>query len=70
MYDAALAESGDDKLSAALGRNVLGGAEEMQAAAGQLAAYVRAADRALAAQAGQAIARGDVSFPVPEEIAA
>jgi cytochrome b pre-mRNA-processing protein 3 len=67
-YNAALADGGDEKLVSALDRNVFGGAGNTQAAR-QLARYVRAADRALFAQSPSEIARGEVVFPVPEEIA-
>ena len=67
VYDAALAEPQDDKLVAALKRNVFSDAENSQAK--PLAHYVRAADRALAAQAASAVARGEVTFPAPEEAA-
>ncbi len=67
-YNAALADIGDGKLVSALGRNVFGGAENTQAAR-QLARYVRATDRALAAQSPAQIARGEVVFPEPEDIA-
>lgn len=66
-YNAALADSGDEKLVSALDRNVFGGAENTQAAR-RLARYVRSADGALAAQSPAEIARGEVVFPEPEEI--
>ncbi|MDP4023624.1 ubiquinol-cytochrome C chaperone family protein [Methylobacterium sp. NEAU 140] len=70
-YDAALAAADDAALAAALARNVLGGAPDGDAAA--LAAYVRAADAALAgADLDALLARGDggdggeQGLPLPE----
>jgi cytochrome b pre-mRNA-processing protein 3 len=67
VYDAALADPQDEQLIAALKRNVFGDAETAEAKS--LASYVRAADRALAAQAAAAVAGGEVTFPAPEETA-
>jgi cytochrome b pre-mRNA-processing protein 3 len=67
VYDAALADAQDEQLVAALKRNVFGDAET--AGAKVLARYVRAADRALAAQQTSAIALGEITFPAPEEVA-
>lgn len=67
-YDRALADPEDEKLAAALARNVFGGSESLTGEAARLAHYVRAADRGLAAQPAQAIALGDAKFPEPEEI--
>jgi len=67
VYDAALADPQDEQLVAALKRNVFNDAENTEVKS--LARYVRAADRALAAQDASAIARGEVMFPAPEEAA-
>ncbi len=67
VYDAALADARDEPLVTALKRNVFNDAENSEAKS--LARYVRAADRALAAQDAYAIARGEVTFPAPEEAA-
>jgi len=67
VYNAALAENGDEMLVSALERNVFAGAENTHAAR-QLARYVRATDRALAAQSQPEIAQGEIVFPEPEEI--
>lgn len=61
-YDAALADSGDEELAAALQRNVFG---EQPAGARSLALYVRAADARLRSQPDDALARGTVDFPDP-----
>lgn len=66
-YDTALADPEDEKLAAALARNVFVGAES-SAAAARLARYVRAADRSLATQSPDAIVQGDAKFPKPEEV--
>jgi cytochrome b pre-mRNA-processing protein 3 len=67
VYDAALADAQDEQLIAGLKRNVFSDAEISKAKS--LARYVRAADRALATQAASAVARGEVTFPAPEEAA-
>lgn len=67
VYDAALADTQDEQLIAALKRNVFGDAENSEAK--PLARYVRAADRALAAQQTSAIALGEITFPAPEGVA-
>lgn len=67
VYDTALSDTQDEQLVAALKRNVFGDAETAEATV--LARYVRAADRALAAQPATAVARGEVIFPAPEEVA-
>ena len=64
-YEAALADGDDDKLSGALARNVYGAQASELVSAGALAAYVRRAVAALAAQDGQAFLGGTVSFPEP-----
>lgn len=66
-YDAALAAPDDAPLAAALGRNIL----EVDAAVGAdhaqaLAAYVRAAARALAETPFETLARGALDLPAPE----
>jgi cytochrome b pre-mRNA-processing protein 3 len=66
-YDAALAQSDDAALIAALHRNVLSGKVGTEAAAEMLARYVRHADRALAALDLQAILRSDFSLAAPLE---
>jgi cytochrome b pre-mRNA-processing protein 3 len=60
-YDAALEARDDGPLRAVLARNVLGGAPE----AGGLAAYVRAADAALAGADLDALLRQGPPFPEP-----
>ena len=62
-YEAALAEPGDAALAVALGRNVYAAAGDPPAGAGRLAAYVRAADAALAAEAGADVMAGRLDFP-------
>jgi len=69
-YDAALAAPDDAPLVAAIARNVFGAAGGAERQAMHLARYVRSADRKLAAQPAETIARGEIEFPVPEEIAA
>jgi cytochrome b pre-mRNA-processing protein 3 len=64
-YRAALAAADDQLLAAALDRNVFAGAGGAEAAV-RLAAYVREADRRLAAQDG--FERAQVSFPDPREV--
>jgi cytochrome b pre-mRNA-processing protein 3 len=64
-YDAALAESGNDGLAAALLRNVYGG--NTKASARELAHYVRRSVAELAAQEAAEIARGHTRFPAPLE---
>lgn len=66
-YDAALAETDDAALATALARNIL----EVDAAADgphprALAAYVRAAARALAETPFETLARGALDMPAPE----
>jgi len=62
-YEAALAAPGHEELAAALARNVYGAA---RAGGEQLADYVRAAMRTLAAVDGVALQRGELSFPDPQ----
>jgi cytochrome b pre-mRNA-processing protein 3 len=69
-YDAALAGSDDPLLDATLARNIFGGASGPAQGERKIAAYMRAAVRDLAAQDGQALARGEVGFPDPSTVAA
>lgn len=67
VYDAALAESGDQALAAALQKNVYGnngGASNSES----LAKYVRKVASALAQQDTAIIASGTVEFPGPDEV--
>ena len=64
-YERAL--EGEGSLEEALGRNVFG--EEGAAGARPLAAYVRRAERELAAQGTEGLRRGVVRFPDPGETA-
>jgi cytochrome b pre-mRNA-processing protein 3 len=66
-YRTALATAGDEPLAAVLQRNVFAGAAE-EDAAGRLAAYVREAERGLAAQSGEGLARARLAFPDPEQV--
>jgi len=66
-YDAALQETGEAVLAAALARNVFGKPEPVSAAAERLARYVRRFQATLVAQADASIARGEIAFPRPEE---
>ena len=66
-YRAALAETSDRALIAALARNIHGGAEDD--AASRLAAYMRLAIRDLAAQPVERLAGGTVHFPDPVMVA-
>ena len=68
-YDRALAADGDTELAAALARNVLGG-QTPPAAAGRLAAYVRAAADRLDATPVADFEQGRLGFPDPATIAA
>jgi cytochrome b pre-mRNA-processing protein 3 len=62
-YEAGLA--GDDSaLAGALARNVFGTVSEAQSAAGDLAAYVRSAVRALESRSAADLLAGDISFKV------
>ena len=65
-YAAALAAPEDGPLSQALARNVFAAAAD---GAHRLAGYVREAERELAAQDGEAINRGELRFPDPEQVA-
>jgi len=66
-YRAALAETSDRALIAALARNIYGGAQDD--AASRLAAYMRLAVRDLAAQPVERLAGGTVHFPDPVMVA-
>jgi cytochrome b pre-mRNA-processing protein 3 len=68
VYDAALAQSGDTELAAALQRNIFSGEAGKATQASHLAAYVRAADHMLAKQPAGVIASGKVTFPEPEDV--
>jgi cytochrome b pre-mRNA-processing protein 3 len=67
-YDLALAGSDAAALAAALARNIYEGASFQKAA--RLAAYVRAADGALAGLGDGALGAAALNFPDPEAIAA
>ena len=62
-YEAGLAAHGLEQLAQALARNVHEGASAQDAS--RLAAYMRDAADALAAQDGAALRRGSVAFPEP-----
>lgn len=65
-YDGALAAADDAPLEAALARNLFPGADAPPTAPA-LARYVRRAVAHLAAQPVDALARGDLDFPAPDE---
>lgn len=65
VYDAGLAEEGEDALAEALARNVYAKAAEHRVAAARLAAYVRQAVAMLDEQSLDDLARGNVRFPEP-----
>ena len=65
VYEAALAAPDRGALAATLARNVFGA--PAAPGAGQLAGYVREAVRHLAAQDAQALSRGVVGYPDPDE---
>jgi cytochrome b pre-mRNA-processing protein 3 len=69
-YRAALADPDQRPLAAALARNVFGDASGAECGAGRLAAYVRLADRELAAQDADAFRRARVAFPDPDQVVA
>ncbi len=69
-YRAALAAPDNGPLVAALERNVYSGSPAAAAAAPRLAAYMREALRALAAQDSASLAAGAVRFPDPATIPA
>jgi cytochrome b pre-mRNA-processing protein 3 len=68
-YEAALAADREGALTGALARNVYAAAVQADVAAAALAAYVRQAERMLAGQALDHLARGEVRFPGPEALA-
>jgi cytochrome b pre-mRNA-processing protein 3 len=70
VYDAALGEAGDDKLAAALLRNVYAGNENMKAGARRLARYVRHAEKKLAGTNAGEIESGAFAFADPGEVRA
>jgi cytochrome b pre-mRNA-processing protein 3 len=65
VYEAALAVPDQGPLDAALARNVFGAVAAP--GAGRLAAYVREAVRHLATQDGNALSRGTLTFPDPDQ---
>jgi cytochrome b pre-mRNA-processing protein 3 len=69
VYDGALASAANEKLAAALARNVLGEGAPA-ATARRLAAYVRAAAQRLDAMSIADFGHGDLGFPDPGTIAA
>jgi len=70
VYDAALLDAGDDKLAAALLRNVYAGNLGTEAGARRLARYVRHAEKGLAGANAGEIEHGAFAFPDPGEISA
>jgi cytochrome b pre-mRNA-processing protein 3 len=66
-YDAALRETGDSALAAALARNVFGKPDAVSATAERLARYVRRLRAVLMAQPDGSIVRGEIAFPRPED---
>jgi cytochrome b pre-mRNA-processing protein 3 len=67
VYDAALAEAGEEALGAALMRNVYANDPRAAKSALLLAGYVRKTVSVLAGQDAATIAAGNVEFPMPEE---
>jgi cytochrome b pre-mRNA-processing protein 3 len=67
IYVAALAGSEPDALTVVLARNVFGAEPATVRGADRLAAYMRSAADHLADQDGQALARGTLAFPDPED---
>ncbi len=70
VYDAALLDAGDDKLAAALLRNVYAGDKNAEGGARRLARYVRQAEKGLAGTNAGEIEGGAVAFPEPGGIRA
>jgi len=70
VYDAALLDAGDDKLTAALLRNVYAGEESRVAGARRLACYARHAAKSLADTRTGEIESGAFAFPNPGEVRA
>jgi cytochrome b pre-mRNA-processing protein 3 len=68
VYDAALLDAGDGKLTAALLRNVYGGNESTMAGAQRLARYVRRAEKVLAGAKAGEIESSAFVFPDPGEV--
>jgi cytochrome b pre-mRNA-processing protein 3 len=64
-YEAAMTAPGLEQLAVALARNIHAGTAADAAAVERLAAYVREADRRLAAIDGAALRRGHAEFPDP-----
>jgi cytochrome b pre-mRNA-processing protein 3 len=67
VYDAALDETGDEALAAALLRNIYANGPAAGEASMLLARYARQAVAALAAQDAAMLAAGTIEFPSPEE---
>jgi cytochrome b pre-mRNA-processing protein 3 len=67
-YDEGLAEAGDDRLAAALARNIYG--VKQAARAPELARYVRAAAAALDRIPLETFMRGEIEFPDPAQFCA
>ena len=70
VYDAALRDADDDKLAAALLRNVYSGNVKAKAGARRLARYVRHAEKGLAGANAGDIESSSVAFPDPREVPA
>ena len=68
VYDAALLDAADDKLAAALLRNVYAGNGNAKAGARRLARYVRHAEKRLAGTHAGEVENGAVAFPDPGEV--
>jgi cytochrome b pre-mRNA-processing protein 3 len=68
VYDAALLDAGDGKLTAALLRNVYAGNESTMAGAQRLARYVRRAEKTLAGAKADEIESSAFAFPDPGEV--
>jgi cytochrome b pre-mRNA-processing protein 3 len=69
-YQEALAATESGALATALARNVFGSDVAPAAGAERLAAYVREAVRGLATQDADALTRGKVGFPIPQDVLA
>lgn len=70
VYDAALLDAADDKLAAALLRNVYAGNGNTETGARRLARYVRHAEKRLAGTNAGEIESGAFTFPDPGEVRA
>ncbi len=67
VYEQALAATGEDRLHAALARNLYGTVQSPDAARlAEMAGYVRAAAAFLGAQTLDDLAQGKIAFPAPE----